>query len=152
MYGEDVIARFQDNLVLIRKTVGWSEEEFGNNIGVTRQTIYNLENKKSKLTKTQFLAMKNVLEDEIKNSKEKNEMLICLLQAIVFNPEQYKDEQKKQILEKANMLAPAIITKTNSAKEVSNEFVKILMTVGISVGTIILAAGFGGPFFKGSRK
>ena len=35
------IQRMQDNLLLIRRTVGWTAEEFGDQIGVTRQTITN---------------------------------------------------------------------------------------------------------------
>ena len=35
------IERLQDKLLLIRRTVGWTAEEFGDRIGVTRQTINN---------------------------------------------------------------------------------------------------------------
>ena len=37
------IIRMQENLLLIRRTVGWTAEEFGDRIGVTRQTINNIE-------------------------------------------------------------------------------------------------------------
>ena len=37
------IIRMQENLLLIRRTVGWTAEEFGEKIGVTRQTINNIE-------------------------------------------------------------------------------------------------------------
>lgn len=42
------IQRMQDNLLLIRRTVGWTAEEFGDQIGVTRQTINNIERVKKK--------------------------------------------------------------------------------------------------------
>ena len=42
---ESEIAKLQDNLLLIRKAGGWSAGEFGDLIGVTKQTISNLENK-----------------------------------------------------------------------------------------------------------
>ena len=51
MVSEEEMKRFEDNFLLIRKAVGWSAEEFGDRIGVTRQAINNLENKKNKLTK-----------------------------------------------------------------------------------------------------
>ena len=41
------IIRMQNNLLLIRRTVGWTAEEFGEKIGVTRQTINNIESGKS---------------------------------------------------------------------------------------------------------
>lgn len=37
------IERMQKYLLLIRRTVGWSAEEFCERIGVTRQTINNIE-------------------------------------------------------------------------------------------------------------
>lgn len=154
MYNDDEIERFQENLLLIRKILGWSEEKFGDSIGVTRQTINNLETQKSKLTKTQYLAMRTILRDEISNSKEENEMLICLLETIIDNPEKYKTEEKKKILEKANMLAPAIITKTNSKKEVSNEFKEILEALGVGIGVAVtagLVSILGGYFLKGKK-
>ena len=43
------IKRLQDNLLLIRRAVGWTAEEFGNQIGVTRQTINNIESGRNKL-------------------------------------------------------------------------------------------------------
>ncbi len=154
MYEDDEIQRFQDNLLLIRKVLGWSEEEFGNRIGVTRQTINNLETKKNKLNKTQYIAMRAILNNEIINSKEDTEMLVCLLETIIDNPENYSDEERKKILEKANLLAPAIITKSNSRKEVSKEFKEILETLGIGIG-IAVAAGIagmlGGYFYKGKK-
>ena len=59
------IERLQDNLALIRKAGGWSAEEFGDMIGVTKQTISNLENKKTPLSKTQYIAIRAVLDYEI---------------------------------------------------------------------------------------
>lgn len=56
------IIRMQNNLLLIRRTVGWTAEEFGEKIGVTRQTINNIESGRNKLTKTQYIAMRSVLD------------------------------------------------------------------------------------------
>ncbi len=41
------IKRLQDNLSSIRKIAGWSAEVFGEKLGVTKQTISNLENQKT---------------------------------------------------------------------------------------------------------
>ena len=66
------IERMQKYLQLIRRAVGWSAEEFGERIGVTRQTINNIEapNPRSKLTKTQYIAMRSVLDVEIHQHPE----------------------------------------------------------------------------------
>ncbi len=58
----DEIACMQKHLLLIRRTVGWTAGEFGEKIGVTRQTINNIEAGRNKLTKTQYIAMRSVLD------------------------------------------------------------------------------------------
>ena len=50
---EEIISFLQDNLSSVRKIAGWTTEEFGDKIGVTKQTISNLENKKTAMTRTQ---------------------------------------------------------------------------------------------------
>lgn len=42
-YTKGEIAKLQDNLLLIRKAGGWSAEEFGDMIGVTKQTIASVD-------------------------------------------------------------------------------------------------------------
>jgi len=69
-YTGSEIEQLQDNLALIRKAGGWSAEEFGDMIGVTKQTISNLENKKTPLSKTQYIAIRAVLDYEIAERKD----------------------------------------------------------------------------------
>lgn len=51
-YSDTDITKLQNNLLLIRNAGGWTAEVFGDMIGVTKQTISNLENKKTEMTKT----------------------------------------------------------------------------------------------------
>ena len=44
------IACLQKNLSAVRKIAGWTSEQLGEKIGVTKQTISNLENEKTKMT------------------------------------------------------------------------------------------------------
>lgn len=57
--------RLQKYLPLIRNAAGWTAEELGNKIGVTKQTISNLENQKTKMSKTQYLAIQMVISQKI---------------------------------------------------------------------------------------
>lgn len=59
------IDRMQTNLQALRKLARWTTEDLGEQIGVTKQTISNLENKKTKMTKTQFLALWSVFNYEV---------------------------------------------------------------------------------------
>ena len=81
------IYRMQKNLLLIRRAVGWTAVEFGEKIGVTRQTINNIESGRNKLTKTQYIAMRSVLDAEIIKSPEETEMLSILLDMLIDHPE-----------------------------------------------------------------
>ena len=64
------ISRLQQNLTAIRKIAGWTAEELGKKIGVTKQTISNLENKKTPMNLTQYIAIRAILDYEIANNKE----------------------------------------------------------------------------------
>ena len=154
MYDDKKREAFQKNFTLIRKVIGWSEEELGEHLGVTRQTINNIEKGRSNLTKTQYIAIRAILNEMIQESREENEMLIYVLEVLVDNPEKYTDEYKRNVLEKANLLAPAVIMKTSSKKEVSKEFKTILEAIGVGIGVAVTAgiAGFlGGHLGKGKK-
>ena len=125
------IERLQDNLLLIRRTVGWTAEEFGDRIGVTRQTINNLEAKRNKLTKTQYIAIRAILDAEMVQSPEDTEMLRYLLDVFIDNPDKYDKKDRKELLAKANMLTPSILAGTTTRKAVSKELVGIAGTMGI---------------------
>lgn len=124
----DEIIRFQENMLLIRRTVGWTAEEFGNRIGVTRQTINNLEKNnrdKFKLNKTQYIAMRSVLDAEIIQYPKDTNMLRILLDVLVDNPEKYKENEVKELIAKANLMTPSILAGTTSRAKVSKEWMKV---------------------------
>ena len=66
------IKKLQDNLQRIREAGKWSAEEFGEMIGVTKQTIRNLENKVTPMSKTQYIAIRSVLDYEMKERQNDN--------------------------------------------------------------------------------
>ena len=95
-YTEKEIKKLQDNLLLIRKIGGWSAEEFGEMIGVSKQTISNLENKKTAMTKTQYIAIRAVLDYEIAEHPE-NKALSSAVN-LTLNSDNLTDENKKSAL------------------------------------------------------
>ena len=58
----------QDNLKSIREILNWTSADLGDLIGVTKQTISNLETKNSKLTK-HYIAIRTVVDFEIEKLK-----------------------------------------------------------------------------------
>lgn len=138
------IIRMQKYLLLIRRTVGWTAEEFGKKIGVTRQTINNLESGRNKLTKTQYIAMRSVLDAEMIQAPDETEMLKVLLDILVDNPEKYSQEERKELLAKANLMAPSILAGTMSRANVSKEWtsaVAAIIGAGIAVSPLAVGAG-----------
>jgi DNA-binding XRE family transcriptional regulator len=76
------IQLMQENLPKIRKFIGWSAEDLGNEIGITRQTVRNLETGRTKLTKTQYLAIRAVLSP----IEAENQALAQIVRTLVDEP------------------------------------------------------------------
>lgn len=115
----------QENLLLIRRCLGWSAKELGDRIGVQRQTINYLEAKKNEryqLSTTQYLAIRKVIDDEIVSSPDELAMLGTVLEVLVDNPEKYEAEEREKVKSKANRLAPAVLAKSSTREEVSADF------------------------------
>ena len=134
------IKRMQDNLLLIRRTVGWTAAEFGDKIGVTRQTINNIENGRNRLNKTQYIAMRSVLDAEIHSCPEDTEMLKTLLEVLVDNPENYSEETRAELADKANLMAPGILVGSASREKVSSEWMTVAAAV---IGATLLSSAVG---------
>ena len=139
MINEEAMQRFEDNFLLIRKAVGWSAEEFADRIGATRQAINNIENKKNRLSKIMYSAMRYALDDEISSHPEETEMVKVILDAFVDNPEKYTDEQKEEIKNETKLLSSAMKDKNTSRKEVSKQWKKVLIGLGVLTGAAIPA-------------
>ena len=66
---EDTRLILQNNLKAIREILNWTSSDLGNLIGVTKQTISNLETQNSRLTKLHYIALRTVIDFEIENLK-----------------------------------------------------------------------------------
>lgn len=91
---ENKINRLQDNLQTIRLVGGWTAEEFGDMIGVTKQTISNLENKRTAMTKTVYIAIRAVLDAEI-NENHEDSPLANMVHLLLDSEELSEEAQEK---------------------------------------------------------
>ena len=128
------IENFGEVFPLIKTAVGWSAKEFGDRIGVSRQTINNYENGK-KIDKTNYIAMRYVLEAEIAENKENTKMLPVVLDAFVDRRDQYTDADREEIKQKVEMMNK--VSKSVSKKDASKIWDAVIVS-GISA--IALAA------------
>lgn len=136
----DEIVRMQEYLLLLRRVVGWTAEELGEKIGVTRQTINNIEYGRNKLTKTQYIAIRSVLDAEMIQYPEETQMLRMLLDVLVDNPNKYKMADRDEMLNKANLMAPSILAGSTSRKNVSKEW---MSAVSLLLGAAMSPIGVG---------
>lgn len=134
----DEIKRLQDNFALIRRCVGWTNEEFGDKLGVSKMTISNIETKRHPLTKIQYIAIRSILDAEIVSNKDDTEMLVVLLDMLVDNPNRYNAREKEELLLKANLISPSILAKTATRNEVSKEWVKTATKIcGVTIMAVL---------------
>ncbi|MGX7197325.1 helix-turn-helix transcriptional regulator [Enterococcus olivae] len=86
------INRLQSNLSSIRKIAGWTAEVLGNKIGVTKQTISNLENEKTPMNFTQYIAIRSVLDAEIEQNKD-NKVLPKVIEILLDSDDDLDDDK-----------------------------------------------------------
>lgn len=90
------INRLQENLSSIRKIAGWTAEVLGNKIGVTKQTISNLENNKTPMNFTQYIAIRSVLDAEIEQNKE-NKVLPQVIAILLDSDNELDNDEYEEI-------------------------------------------------------
>ena len=78
------IIRLQENLAAIRRVAGWTAQRLADEIGVSRQTITNIERGSTPLSKTQYLAIRMVLNFEI--AEQNNDALALIISRLVDGP------------------------------------------------------------------
>ena len=77
-------------------------EQFGDRIGVTKQTVSNLERGKPKMTKLQYIAIRSVFESEAKERDgEEKEILLKILDLVCDPDPDVSEVQRSEALNTA---------------------------------------------------
>ncbi len=103
---ERKIKILQQNLSSIRKIAGWTAEQMGDKIGVTKQTISNLENNKTPMNFTQYIAIRAVLDCEVEEHPE-NEALAQAIDILLNHADELDDESYEKIKTNIDTVAAA---------------------------------------------
>ena len=128
----DTIDRFQNNLQLIRKASGLSAEELGRRVGVSRQTINNLESNrggKFKLTRPMYIALRSILDEDIKRHENETKMLQAVLKVFVDSAEKYTNEQRESLKKSVEMFAPSMLTKSLTRTDVVSQWMTLFLPI-----------------------
>ena len=131
---EDKLSKLQQHLSVIRKVAGWTAEDLGKLIGVTRQTISNLEKSTTTtMSKTQYIAIRAVLDYEIESSK--NDTLRRVVQILVD-----KEDIPPEVVHKITNTVESVsfLNRKNGQVAIITGITALLAALGYAAG------GFGG--------
>lgn len=132
---EDKRAYFKENFAIIRRSAGWSAEKFASLIGVSRQTINNIEHRQNKLSKSLYILSRTIIDNEIRKNPEDTIMTKLILDAFVDKREDYSDEERREIKSNAEKLTLAVVDKPENRKTVSIALVAAVAATVAVVGT-----------------
>ena len=140
MENKDIeITELQSNLEMLRKLFGWTAEQLGDRLGITKQSVLNLEKGPDrggvKMTKIQYIAIRAIFEAEASSREgDEQENLMAIL-SLVFNENpDITSEQRKNALDTAKVISSATVNgdKEGAVKTMS----AALMAFGIAASTI----------------
>ena len=136
------IKKLQQNLSPIRKIAGWTAEVLGDKIGVTKQTISNLENKKTPMNFTQYIAIRSVLDYEIANNKE-NEVLPKVVALLLDCEDEMDEADYSKVQDVVGTVAATAAggTSTDKLDMVFDVLIKSIPLVVPLIGTLIGSSG-----------
>lgn len=135
------IKRLQQNLSSIRKIAGWTAEVLGEKIGVTKQTISNLENNKSVMNFSQYIAIRSILDAEIANNKE-NELLPKIVAILLDSEDEIDEDDYSKVQDVVETVAATAAGGTPTAKldSVFDILIKsipyVVPVIGAIIGTV----------------
>lgn len=143
------IIKLQTHLLSIRKIAGWTAQELGQKIGVTKQTISNLENHKTDMTLTQYIAIRTVLDYEIANNSE-NTVLPQVVHLLLDTD--IPEEMHPQVNHAVSALSAAAAGGIGVAGLVAISGSLFGGMVGVPVVGTVLAATWMGKIFSSNKK
>lgn len=135
---------FQEYMATIRRSIGWSAEDLANKLGSQRQTINNLESKppRALLSNDRYIAIRTILSDEINKYPKETEILKTLLEVCVDRYDEFTDEQRESIVEKAKIMIPTLTTKEVDREVTNSMWTKVLPVVAAFAAGVIVGANY----------
>jgi len=147
----------QQNLATIRKIAGWTAEQLAEKIGVTKQTISNLETGRTSMNLTQYIAIRTILDHEIETNKE-NQVLPQAITILLDNGNKFNEEDYKKIkkvidtvsISAAGGVAGATLASIFSGLLTSSVSSAILSAAGLALGPFGVVGGAVGGAVAGA--
>ena len=119
------IYKLQHNLPSLRRLAGWTAEDLAKKVGVTKQTISNLETGRTSMNKMQYIALRSILDYEARA----NQNLAKAIPLVLDDREATTDEHK------ANEDLVKTVAAATSAGVASAALSMLLGAATITLGT-----------------
>jgi transcriptional regulator with XRE-family HTH domain len=137
---ENRIHLLQDNLKTIRLICGWTLDDLGKRLGVTKQTISRLENKKVIMNRTMYIAVRAVLDE--KCSENNNDILRRALPILLREGEGEKLSEKEYIHIRKTLETIAAASSGNADKGILSSILAraVSFIPSLAVGSVVGSA------------
>ena len=127
------IERMQENLKLLRSSLGWTGKDLAAKLGVSAQLIYHIENNRQYMSRMMYLAISKLVYDEIETHEDDTHMAIFIMRYIVEGSSLFdSDDEKEQALTLIRLLTPACLKTGIRRKRVSDAFIVAMKEYGLS--------------------
>lgn len=127
-----LVSLLQNNLQPLRKLAGWSIEDLAEKIGVSKQTISNLENANTKMSLTQYIAIRAALDYEAQEHPE-NDVLPKAVHLLLDEEQHLDQDDYAKVKEAINAVAAASTGITNRST-LSTLFTSLIGSLVVSAG------------------
>ncbi len=108
---KETIEKLRRDLPTIRNLAGWSAARLADLLGVTRATIVTIENTEYKMSVIQYLAIRKLLDEEIKDSS--NQKLAAAIDILV-DSEDVSESDKCKLRDETERIAKRVGRKAGS--------------------------------------
>ena len=100
------IKLLQENLQTIRKLIGWTIDDLGEKLAFQSKPISNLENANTKMSLTQYIAIRAVLDYEVQEHPD-NDVLPKAIHLLLDEENNLSQEEYMQVKEAISTVAAA---------------------------------------------
>lgn len=115
------VKRLQDSLYAIRKLAGWTAEDLAGMLDVTKQTIYNLERGKPKMSLIQYLAIRALIDDEIQRQPDNEALQRAVV--VLLDDDEISEDNLEELQESLKVI-------TNGMTKKADKDVVMKMVIG----------------------
>lgn len=138
-----IVARLQDNLYTIRQLAGWSAEEMGVLLDITRQTVYNLERGRPKMSWAQYLAIRKIIDLEIE--RQPDNLVLPKAVTVLLDDEELPGSELTELQEALKTIAKGMVSRSVNRKIALKLAMQTVdaATAGITAGTLAKCSGAG---------